>query len=64
MVDDKPTRAQRMAAQLKADQPRLIAQGVLNPDIVRHTLRASEKETPERRQKRRAALKKLRTFLD
>lgn len=64
MQDDKPTRAQLMAAQLKAQQRQLIARGVLPPDTVRRTVKASEKETPEQRAKRRAALEKLRSFLD
>jgi len=34
MQDSEPTRAQRMAAQLKADQARLIAEGVLPPSTV------------------------------
>ena len=57
MQDKEPTRAQRMAAQLKA-------QGVLPPDIVRRTVKVSEKETPEQRERRRVALEKLRSFLD
>lgn len=64
MQDSEPTRAQRMAAQLKAQQGQLIAQGVLPPDTVRRTVKASEKETPEQRERRRAALEKLRSFLD
>ena len=64
MQDSEPTRAQRMAAQLKADQARLIAEGVLPPSTVRRTVKASEKETPEQRERRRAALEKLRSFLD
>ena len=64
MQDSEPTRAQRMAAQLKADQARLIEQGVLPADIVRRTVKASEKETPEQCEKRCAALEKLRSFLD
>ena len=64
MQDNEPTRAQRMAAHLKADQARLIEQGVLPADIVRRTVKASEKETPEQRERRRAALEKLRSFLD
>lgn len=64
MQDNEPTRAQRMAAQLKADQARLIEQGVLPADIVRRTVKASEKETPEQCEKRCAALEKLRSFLD
>lgn len=64
MQDNEPTRAQRMAAQLKADQARLIAEGVLPPSTVRRTVKASEKETPEQRERRRAALEKLRSFLD
>ena len=64
MQDKEPTRAQRMAAQLKADQARLIERGVLPPDIVRRTVKVSEKETPEQRERRRAALEKLRSFLD
>jgi hypothetical protein len=64
MQDSEPTRAQRMAAQLKADQARLVAAGVLPPDIVRRAVKASEKETPEQRERRRAALEKLRSFLD
>ena len=64
MQDNEPTRAQRMAARLKADQARLIEQGVLPPDIVRRTVKASEKETPEQREQRRAALEKLWSFLD
>ncbi len=64
MQDSEPTRAQRMAAQLKADQARLIAEGVLPPSTVRRTVKALEKETPEQRERRRAALEKLRSFLD
>ena len=64
MQDNEPTRAQRMAAHLKADQAHLIEQGVLPPDIVRRTVKASEKETPEQCEKRCAALEKLRSFLD
>lgn len=64
MQDSEPTRAQRMAAQLKADQARLIEQGVLPADIVRRTVKASDKETPEQCEKRCAALEKLRSFLD
>ena len=64
MQDNEPTRAQRMAAQLKADQARLIEQGVLPADIVRSPVKALEKETPEQRERRRAALEKLRSFLD
>lgn len=64
MQDNEPTRAQRMAAHLKADQARLIAEGVLPPSTVRRTVKALEKETPEQRAKRRAALEKLRSFLD
>ena len=64
MQDNEPTRAQRMAARLKADQARLIEQGVLPADIVRRTVKASEKETPEQRERRCAALEKLRSFLD
>ena len=64
MQDNEPTRAQRMAAHLKVDQARLIERGVLPPDIVRRTVKASEKETPEQREQRRAALEKLRSFLD
>ena len=64
MQDNEPTRAQRMAAQLKVDQARLIERGVLPPDIVRRTVKASEKETPEQCEKRCAALEKLRSFLD
>lgn len=64
MQDKEPTRAQRMAAQLKADQARLIERGVLPPDIVRRTVKVSEKQTPEQCAKRRAALEKLRAFLD
>lgn len=64
MPDNEPTRAQRMAAHLKADRARLIEQGVLPPDIVRRTVKASERETPEQRERRRAALEKLRSFLD
>ena len=55
---------QRMAAHLKADQARLVEQGVLPPDIVRRAVKGSEKETPEQRERRRAALEKLRSFLD
>lgn len=62
--DNEPTRAQRMAAHLKADQARLIEQGVLPADVVRRTFKVSEKETPEQRERRRAALEKLRSFLD
>lgn len=62
MQDNEPTRAQRMAAHLKADQARLIEQGVLPPDIVRSPDKALEKETPEQRERRRAALEKLRAF--
>ena len=40
MQDNEPTRAQRMAAHLKADQARLIEQGVLPADIVRRTVKA------------------------
>ena len=64
MQDNEPTRAQRMAAHLKADQARLIEQGVLPADIVRRTVKVSEKETSEQREQRRAALEKLRSFLD
>ena len=64
MQDNERTRAQRMAAHLKADQARLVAAGVLPPDIVRRTVKALEKETPEQRERRRAALEKLRSFLD
>lgn len=64
MQDNEPTRAQRMAAHLKADQARLIEQGVLPSDIVRRTVKVSEKETSEQREQRRAALEKLRSFLD
>ena len=64
MQDNEPTRAQRMAAHLKADQAHLIEQGVLPPDIVRRTVKGSEKETPEQCEKRCAALEKLRSFLD
>ena len=64
MQDNEPTRAQRMAAQLKADQARLVAAGVLPPDTVRRRVKESEKETPEQRERRRAALEKLRSFLD
>ncbi len=64
MHDNEPTRAQRMAAHLKADQARLIEQGVLPADIVRRTVKVSEKETSEQREQRRAALEKLRSFLD
>lgn len=64
MHDNEPTRAQRMAAHLKADQARLIEQAVLPPDIVRRTVKASEKETPDQRERRRVALEKLRSFLD
>ena len=64
MQDNELTRAQRMAAHLKADQARLIEQGVMPPDVVRRTVKASEKETPEQRERRRAALEKLRSFLD
>ncbi len=64
MQDNEPTRAQRMAAHLKADQAHLIEQGVLPPDIVRRTVKVSEKETSEQRERRRAALEKLRSFLD
>jgi len=64
MQDNEPTRAQRMAAHLKADQARLIEQGVLPADIVRRAAKAVEKETPEQRERRRAALEKLRSFLD
>jgi len=64
MQDNEPTRAQRMAAQLKADQARLIAEGVLPPSTVRRMVKALEKETPEQRERRRAALEKLRSFLD
>ena len=64
MQDNEPTRAQRMAARLKADQARLIEQGVLPADIVRSTVKVSEKETSEQREQRRAALEKLRSFLD
>ena len=64
MQGNEPTRAQRMAAQLKADRARLVEQGVLPPDVVRHAVKASEKETPEQRERRRAALEKLRSFLD
>ena len=64
MQDSEPTRAQRMAAQLKADQAWWVEQGVLPPDIVRSTVKVSEKETPEQRERRRAALEKLRSFLD
>ena len=64
MQDNEPTRAQRMAAHLKADQARLIEQGVLPADIVRRTVKVSEKETSEQRERRRAALEKLRSFLD
>ena len=39
MQDNEPTRAQRMAVQLKADQARLIERGVLPPDIVRRTVK-------------------------
>lgn len=63
MQDSEPTRAQRMAAQLKADQARLIEQGVLPADVVRRTIKAPEKETPAQRERRRAALEKLRSFL-
>ena len=64
MQDNEPTRAQRMAAHLKADQARLIEQGVLPTDIVRRTVKVSEKETSEQREQRHAALEKLRSFLD
>ena len=64
MQDNERTRAQRMAAQLKADQARLVAAGGLPPDIVRRAVKGSEKETPEQRERRRAALEKLRSFLD
>ena len=64
MQDSEPTRAQRTAAHLKADQARLIEQGVQPADVLRRTVRASEKETPEQRERRRAALEKLRSFLD
>lgn len=64
MQDNEPTRAQRMAARLKADRARLIEQGVLPPDIARRMVKASEKETQDQRAKRRAALEKLRSFLD
>ena len=64
MPDNEPTRAQRMAAQLKAQRGQLIAQGVLPPDTARRTVKASEKETPEQRERRLAALEKLRSFLD
>lgn len=64
MQDNEPTRAQRMAVHLKADQARLVEQGVLPPDIVRRAVKGSEKETPEQREQRRAALEKLRSFLD
>ena len=64
MRDNEPTRAQRMAAHLKADQARLIERGVLPADIVRRTVKVSEKETSEQREQRRAALEKLRSFLD
>ncbi len=64
MQDSEPTRAHRMAAHLKADQARLIEQGVLPADVVRRTFKVSEKETPEQRERRRAALEKLRSFLD
>lgn len=64
MQDKEPTRAQRMAAQLKADQARLIERGVLPADVVRRAVKASEKETPEQCEKRCAALEKLRSFLD
>ena len=64
MQDNEPTRAQRMAAHLKADQARLVAAGVLPPDTVRRRVKESEKETPAQRERRRAALEKLRSFLD
>lgn len=64
MQKDEPTRAQLMAAHLKADQDRLIEKGVLPPNIVRQTAKAADKETPEQREQRRAAIEKLRSFLD
>ncbi|AMO37080.1 hypothetical protein [Thauera humireducens] len=58
------TRAQLMAEHLKADQARLIEKGVLPPNIVRQTVKSADKETPEQREQRRAAIEKLRSFLD
>lgn len=64
MDESRPSRAQRMAQQLETDKGRLIAQGVLPVETAHKQVKAADKETPEQRAKRRAAVAKLRSFFD
>lgn len=64
MPDKEPTRAAKLAAQLKNQQAELVSKGVLPAAAVKRVVKHPDKETPEQKQRRREALEKLRTFLE
>ena len=64
MDDESTTRAQRLAKQLVEKRSELVAMKVLPPDMAQGQHTASDTETTEQRERRRAALAKLRTFVE
>lgn len=64
MPDKEPTRAAKLAAQLKNRQAELVSTGVLPARAAKRVVKLQDRETPEQKQRRREALEKLRTFLE
>ena len=64
MNDKKPTRAQQLAERLRTEKERLIAEGVLSPDPKQQQIKSLDKETTAQKERRPAAVAKLRTFFD
>lgn len=63
MDTTKQTRAAQIAQGLNKKMAELAKQGLVDPSVLIKPV-AQEKDTPEMRAKRQAAVAKLRTFLD
>lgn len=64
MKTEKPTRAQRMAEYLRTEKERLVAEGVLEADEQVEQTKHQDNETAAQKERRKAAVEKLRTFYD
>lgn len=64
MNEELPTRAQRLAQEIAEKQGELIVQGVLSPETARREHKAPDRESGEQLERRRAALAKLKTFVE
>lgn len=64
MGGKEPTRAAKIAVQFKGLQGELIKKAVLPAEAAKRVVKHLDKETPEQKQCRRAALEKLRSFLE